>query len=109
MTDCHAQVLVVDDNDFNLVTMPLQLETMYGFKHCDVSRDGKSAIEMCRKAIEERREGCGCHQPYPLVFMDNEMYPMDGNEATKKIKQLELIKYNPLFVTKIVSMSGMSS
>jgi len=21
--DCHAQVLVVDDNDFNLVTMPL--------------------------------------------------------------------------------------
>jgi CheY-like chemotaxis protein len=73
-----------------------------------VARDGQGAIEMCRKAIEERRAGCGCHEPYPLVFMDNEMHPMDGNEATRKIKQLEETKYNPQFLTKVVSMSGMN-
>jgi len=105
--DCHAQVLIVDDNDFSLVTMPLLLRTKYNFTQCDVARDGPSAIEMCRRAIEERRDTCECHQPYVIVFMDNEMYPMSGNEATMKIKLLEDIKYNPLFTTKVVSMSGM--
>jgi len=59
--DCHAQVLVVDDNDFNLVTMPRILYSKYKFKKCDVARDGLTAIELCRKAIEERREDCECH------------------------------------------------
>ena len=68
--------MVVDDNDMNLVIAKRLLES---FKLVvDTAKSGKEALE--KTALKE----------YPLIFMDYMMPEMDGIEATKHLRNLDM-------------------
>ncbi|WP_024954050.1 response regulator [Sulfurospirillum arcachonense] len=70
-----VQVLIVDDNDNNRLTIDLLLESLDNIETCEAA-DGKEAVELCKtKKID-------------LVFMDIMMPIMDGIEATKIINEI---------------------
>ncbi len=73
-----SKILIVDDNEFNLYSLSLLLESM-GHK-CDQENNGKSALEAISK--KEESEECSCI--YRLIIMDCMMPLMDGYEACKR-------------------------
>lgn len=68
------EILVVDDNEFNIQTLTELLEEHFKV-HCDVAVHGQDAVDKFRESMH-----C-C--PYRLVFMDVNMPIMDGKEATR--------------------------
>ncbi len=66
-------ILIVDDNDDNRMTLELLLEEFENLE-IDNAVDGNEAVDMCRS------------KHYELIFMDIMMPSMDGIEATKIIK-----------------------
>ncbi|EAR86986.2 ATPase, histidine kinase-, DNA gyrase B (macronuclear) [Tetrahymena thermophila SB210] len=77
--DC-AQLLVVDDNLFNMHAITMQLKT-YGFK-IDQAQNGQKAVELVEKRYYENT----CCKSYKLIFMDIEMPIKNGYEATQDIR-----------------------
>ena len=77
MMSCHAQILLVDDDDFNLFTMPMLLKDTFGFEMCDSARDGRLAVSKYYESLTEKRE-CGCKEAYLAIFMDTEMPVLNG-------------------------------
>lgn len=69
-------VLIVDDNDNNRLTLNLLLEEVDDIEVFE-AEDGQIAVEMCVK------------NHFDLIFMDIMMPNMDGFEATKFIKQVD--------------------
>ena len=72
----QATILIVDDNKINLkvtesLLKPLQMKM-------DTATSGREAIEM----VKEKK--------YDLIFMDHLMPEMDGVEATRQIRQLDI-------------------
>jgi signal transduction histidine kinase/CheY-like chemotaxis protein/HPt (histidine-containing phosphotransfer) domain-containing protein len=69
-----ADILVVDDNDFNLKVAC----GMLGLLEIDAktASSGKEALELVK------------HNDYDIVFMDHMMPEMDGIETTEKIRKL---------------------
>ena len=72
----QATVLIVDDNKINLkvtesLLKPLQMKV-------DTAESGREAIDMVSA------------KKYDLIFMDHLMPEMDGVEATKQIRQLDI-------------------
>jgi len=78
--NCDEQILIVDDNSFNLIPLELILETNFGLK-CDQATNGLIAYE---KVKENLKKKC-CNQNYKLILMDLNMPVMDGFESTEKI------------------------
>ena len=69
-----ADVLLVDDNSFNL-KVAYELLKLYGIEAHTVG-SGRSAVELVKKT------------DYDIVFMDHMMPEMDGIEATGEIRKL---------------------
>lgn len=67
-------ILIVDDNQDNRMTIELLLEDIEGIK-IEEAVDGQEAIHKCKE------------KHYDLVFMDIMMPKIDGIEATRKIKK----------------------
>ena len=86
----RREILVVDDNIFNIITLQTILE--YSLKiQSDKALNGKEAVEkVLKRAEEEKKDPCHCHrgrQNYKLIFMDCNMPIMDGFQATLKIRE----------------------
>lgn len=67
-------ILIVDDNQDNRMTIELLLEDIEGIR-VEEAVDGQDAIHKCKE------------RHYDLIFMDIMMPKIDGIEATRKIKR----------------------
>eukprot|EP01016_Furgasonia_blochmanni_P029213 TRINITY_DN3075_c0_g1_i4.p2 TRINITY_DN3075_c0_g1~~TRINITY_DN3075_c0_g1_i4.p2 ORF type:complete len:208 (-),score=39.98 TRINITY_DN3075_c0_g1_i4:160-783(-) len=80
-------VLLVDDNDFNLTSLQKMLGRFFQLK-CHNAYNGEQAIEKIKKKLKESANCEECkNKPYKLVFMDCDMPIMDGLEATKLLRE----------------------
>ncbi len=70
--------MLVDDNEFNLVTLKEVLEQKFKLK-CDTATNGQIAVDMVNSRLDN---------PYKLIFMDCMMPIMDGFDATIAIRQI---------------------
>jgi two-component system chemotaxis response regulator CheY len=73
------RVLIVED-DFTSRKLLQKILTPYG--EADIAVNGQEAVEAFETALQENR-------PYELVCMDIMMPEMDGQEALKKIREIE--------------------
>jgi two-component system, chemotaxis family, chemotaxis protein CheY len=73
------KTLIVED-DFTSRLLLQELLKSYGPSH--VSVNGKEAVEAVRAALEDG-------EPYDLICLDIMMPEMDGQQALKKIRNLE--------------------
>ncbi|MCL2184941.1 MAG: ATP-binding protein [Treponema sp.] len=84
----QANILVVDDNDFNLKTI-IALLSLFEINANAVS-SGKEAIEKIKK------------EKFDIIFMDHMMPEMDGIETTNEIRKLG-VKYNNLIIIALTA------
>ena len=73
------KVLIAED-DFASRKFMLRFFVKYG--ECDVTVDGKEAVEAYKMAIE-------CGEPYDLICLDIMMPEMDGHQALRAIRKIE--------------------
>ena len=73
------KVLIAED-DFASRKFMLRFFAKYG--ECDVTVDGKEAVEAYKMAIE-------CGEPYDLICLDIMMPEMDGHQALRAIRKIE--------------------
>ena len=73
------KVLIAED-DFASRKFMLRFFEKYG--ECDVTVDGKEAVEEYKMAIE-------CGEPYDLICLDIMMPEMDGHQALRAIRKIE--------------------
>ena len=79
-----AEILVVDDDMFNLFTMESLIGNL-GFKIAKAN-NGEEAIKFVKKRSEFKcSEQCS---PFKLIFMDLSMPIMDGFQATLALKEM---------------------
>lgn len=83
-------ILVVDDNDFNLLALRQQLEALQ-YKVV-IAHNGQIAIDM---VLEKQKSGC-C-KVFGLVFMDCDMPVKNGFQAAKELKAMQKRKEIPYF------------
>ncbi|MCA9470688.1 MAG: response regulator [Nitrospira sp.] len=82
-----SRILVVDDQHVNQQLAMLRLE---GWGHrVDVVSNGKEAVEAVRDV------------PYDLILMDCQMPEMDGYEATREIRRLEMSRHKHRTIQEI--------
>eukprot|EP00347_Sterkiella_histriomuscorum_P016020 403354801 len=97
--NCHcekkSEILVVDDNIFNLVTIQSILELKFGLKS-DRATHGLEAFELFKQRILDNQIYCdnpNCPnrtiKGYNLILMDCNMPIMDGFQSTLEIRQFE--------------------
>ncbi len=72
----NANVLIVEDNKTNQMLLKIMLEEL-GIK-TQIAHNGSEAVEMVQE------------NSYDLILMDENMPVMNGMEATKKIRQLNI-------------------
>ena len=75
------RVLLVEDNRLN------QQVAIHSMKKCNVAVDVAENGLIATQIIEDTIKGVTA--PYDVIFMDMMMPVMDGNEATRKIRELE--------------------
>ncbi|KAL4466675.1 hypothetical protein ABPG72_016792 [Tetrahymena utriculariae] len=79
-----TQILIVDDNDFNLYVLFLRLKT-YGF-NIEKAGSGEIAIQKIRQKLYSQ----DCCRKYKLIFMDIDMPVKDGYQTTTEINTFYL-------------------
>ena len=72
--------LLIAEDDFASRKFMLRFFEKYG--ECDVTVDGKEAVEAYKMAIE-------CGEPYDLICLDIMMPEMDGHQALRAIRKIE--------------------
>jgi len=94
--DCKLQasgkILVVDDNKMNRVFLNVML-TSLGLQS-DTVENGVEAVEQVLK------------EKYVLILMDENMPLMNGIEATKEIRKLNIEKYIPIIAVTANALEG---
>ncbi|TNV84210.1 hypothetical protein FGO68_gene12087 [Halteria grandinella] len=89
--DDRKDILIVDDNMFNIMTLQCILQQCV-MMDSDKAINGLDAVEKIKLRHEENeRNPCICgqqRQNYKLVFMDCNMPIMDGLQATSEIRRI---------------------
>jgi CheY-like chemotaxis protein len=91
-------LLLVDDNPINmklLTTVVRKLNHTFA-----TASHGLEAVQLYSKSLEQQRQ-------FDMVFMDISMPVMDGFQATREIRQMELEA--GVQACKIVALTGLSS
>lgn len=88
------RILVVEDNLDNRRILVYRLKRIGDFEIIEAS-NGEEALAIVQTV-----------PPPDLIFMDLKMPVMDGWEATKKIRQLELGKSIPIIALTAQAMAG---
>jgi two-component system chemotaxis response regulator CheY len=73
------KTLIVED-DF--ISRRILKDILSAHGDCDIAIDGEEAVQAFRMALDDKR-------PYELVCMDIMMPTMDGQEALKRIREIE--------------------
>lgn len=71
--------LVVDDDELGRELLVLNME---GIAWCDTASNGREALQKYSASLAA--------QPYDIIFLDIIMPEMDGHEAAKTIRRMEL-------------------
>ncbi|TNV84916.1 hypothetical protein FGO68_gene13997 [Halteria grandinella] len=82
------RILLVDDEPFNLIVLSGFLIRL-GVSHYKTAPDGVQALDIIEKSLQNREQNClfkQGHQPYQLVFIDNQMPIMTGKEVVEKFR-----------------------
>lgn len=87
----NFRILIVDDTALNQILLRSILEEKYGYR-VDTAANGQEAVDLCKEFR------------YNVIFMDCMMPVMDGFEATKKIREKELLAKVPK--TPIVALTA---
>lgn len=83
----QAEVLIVDDNPFNITALSTILEFQFGLPS-EKALNGEIAVEVVR-ARHAAYARCACKSPFfKVIFMDINMPVKDGLQATREILQL---------------------
>jgi CheY-like chemotaxis protein len=90
-----AKVLIVDDDKTSILLLERILENEYC--EVEVARNGKIALEMI---IDSHKK----HNPYSVIYIDNNMPVMSGLEVMAHVREFE--KDNKLSPIYAVSTSG---
>ena len=83
--DESAEVLIIDDQQFNLFAMKGQLSHLGAA--CDTAISGEKAMEV----LEQRLEALTIDKTFPfykLILLDYSMPGMSGPETARKMKRL---------------------
>ena len=73
------RILIVDDD---ISTRQLLHAILMNYATCDLAVDGKEAVDLVKKSIEEEKI-------YDVVFLDIMMPELNGHETLLEIRQLE--------------------
>ncbi len=92
---CGKQVLVVEDNKVNQKVILSQL-AKFQLKP-DLANNGQVALDMLEQ------------QAYDLVFMDCQMPVMDGYEATRALREREIVTTNSQSRTPVTALTAHAS
>jgi signal transduction histidine kinase/DNA-binding NarL/FixJ family response regulator len=87
-----VRILLAEDNEINQ-DVAVEVLKHAGY-HCDVVSDGRQAVEAVQKAN------------YDLVLMDCQMPVMDGLEATRLVRQHELIACSQRDPVPIIALTA---
>ena len=89
--NCKCEdLLVVDDNDFNVLALKEMLES-FQFRVAK-AYNGEIAINLIKEKAKNE-----CCNAFQIVFMDCDMPVKDGFEATKDLRELQKKKQLPSF------------
>ncbi|AMC34632.1 hypothetical protein VN23_08445 [Janthinobacterium sp. B9-8] len=88
---CTLPIMVVDDNPLNLTVIKTILSKL-GFA-LELAQDGREAIQRLAAGVMPA-----------LIFMDCQMPEIDGFEATRHIRQMEITAHRPR--TPIIALSA---
>ncbi|CDW74854.1 pas domain s-box protein [Stylonychia lemnae] len=104
-------ILVVDDNIFNLITIQAMLELELKQK-VDRAANGLEALQLVQQRFNHRHSRICSYQhtqnlSYKLIFMDSNMPVMDGFQASMSIREFERI--NSINKSKIVALTAYST
>jgi CheY-like chemotaxis protein len=81
------RLLLVEDNIINQRILRRKLESK-SFK-VTTANNGREAVEAVHKASRSESGASGCSEPFDIILMDQEMPVMDGNAATKAIREIQ--------------------
>lgn len=79
---CKEQILLVDDNDFNLLSLKQLVVSLFNIEPISVC-NGLEALNIFKETYNKK---CGCpNRSFRIIFMDINMPVMDGYESSQKI------------------------
>eukprot|EP00347_Sterkiella_histriomuscorum_P015708 403355989 len=107
----RPQILIVDDNVFNIITLQTILEMQFK-QRVEKATNGLEGINKVKeRQMQNLAQPCICglqNQNFKIIFMDCNMPIMDGFEATRSIRKLPGIDQHELVIIALTANANKS-